>query len=669
MKRLIALTLTSALFYAAVAPALAQNKTAQQQPTAEELEKKAEREKNAYRLLDQVIDEAQTLRLTENRVRVQINAADMLWEKNQGRARSLFQMAGEGLAELGRNAQQQPTGPRRNDQANQERRTFQLRQELVLAAAKHDAQLAYQLLATTKPPTPVAQATNNDQRNPRPQFNSEDNLEQILLGRIAMLDPKLAAQNAEQMMEKGQYPRTVSDVINQLYKQDADAGAKFADKTVKRLQSSNILTNNEAAILAQQMLNAGVRQAGNDVAAVVSLPAGIPTAARSATLEQSAFVDLLSSVIDAVLKTAAAGNQRTATVAAPAPQRGGRVVQAPGTPAGARPGPPPPQAPTESQIEQANARRLLATLMITMPVIEQQLPTKAAAVKAKLSELGVGNLSNMAQQQPVFSLPPNPSADALMQAATTAPQQMQNRLYQQAAFKALEEGNADRARQIATDHLPANTRESVLQRIEFRELALKADTARFDEIRQMVNRLQTDNEKINFLVQLAGDAQKANPKLAAQLLEEARQMTNRRATNYEQFEQQLRVARAFATVDSARSFEVLEPAISQINELLAAAAVLNGFEISMFRDGEMSIMPSNGLTAIINRFGQELATLAATDFERAEVLAGRFQLAEARVMTRLSIVQGLLNPRQMQVGPQFAPGTRLSENVNIARPE
>src|SRR5215218_73169 len=102
MKKLIALTLTSTLFYAAVTPALAQDKTTAQQPTAEELEKKAEREKNAYRLLDQVIDEAQSLRLTENRVRVQIGAADMLWDQNQGRARSLFTMAAEGVTEMGR---------------------------------------------------------------------------------------------------------------------------------------------------------------------------------------------------------------------------------------------------------------------------------------------------------------------------------------------------------------------------------------------------------------------------------------------------------------------------------------------------------------------------------------------------------------------------------------
>ena len=96
---------------------------------------------------------------------------------------------------------------------------------------------------------------------------------------------------------------------------------------------------------------------------------------------------------------------------------------------------------------------------------------------------------------------------------------------------------------------------------------------------------------------------------------------------YEHFEQQLRVARAFAAFDPARSFEVLDPGISQLNELLAAAAVLSGFEINMFRDGEMAMQGGNGLTNMVNRFGQELAELARSDFERSETLAGRFQFA------------------------------------------
>jgi len=614
-------------------PVFAQTQPAQQpSPITEEQEKeKAERQKNAYRLLDQIIDETQSLRLPENRVRVQTTAADLLWDSNQARARSLFSMAAESVAEMGR--QQQNNNNRRGGPQNSDRRAFQLRQDLVLTAARHDAQLAYQLLAITKPAAlPPPQVA--DARGPRPQFNPEDNLEQQLLGRIAALDPKLAAQNADQMMDKGQFPRSLTEVLNNLYKQDPDAAAKLADKTVKKLQATNLLTNAEAATLAQMLLMRGPRSTETPK---ITNPTLIPT------LEQGPYAELLGSVVDMALKATPPtpqNNQRA---------QGQRARPIAATVAG--PGYVPPQGVSADQLEQSGALRLLAGLQVALPLIDQYVPAKAAAVRQKLSEAGLGASSPFAMAQTMSVMQGNPSSDALVQAASVAPQQAQTRLYQQAALKALEEGNVDRARQIATNYLQANARDSVMQRIDFRELSLKGETARLDEIRQSIARLQSDTEKLNMLLQLARETQQANPKLANQLLEEARQMTNHRAASYEQFDQQLKVARAFATVDPARSFEVLDPGISQLNELLAAAAMLNGFEITMFRDGELLLQGGGGLTAMVQRFGQELGSLADKDLDRAETLAGRFQYAEARITARLAIVQGLLGVSRPTSGP------------------
>jgi len=649
MKKLFALTLAFACSYFSASPVIAQDQPAQP-PSAEEVEKqKAEREKNAYRLLEQVIDEAQSLRLAENRVRIQINGADMLWEQNQSRARSLFAMAAEGVAELGRAqaAVAATTANRRGARIGgppQNFRSFQLRQELVLTAARHDATLAYQLLATTKPTTQTPSIA--DQRGPRGQITAEENLEQMLLARIASLDPKLAAQNAEQLIEKGQFPRSLPEVINQLHRQDSDAAEKLADKAVKRLQSTNLLTNNEAGALVQALLAPGPRPPDNpnDSGRRLSSSFG-----RLPSLEQSAYLDLLASVVDAALKAQPPAQN---TQRGPGNQR--RVMVAPG---GNRQVIVGTQQPTEAQMEQNNARRLLAGLQAMLPLVDQHLPAKASALRQKMTEMGMLNNSTQNFAQTMNSIQGNPTADALIQAAATAPQQMQSRLYQQAAFRAIEEGDTERARQIANDHLQNNARDVVMQRIDFRELAKKAEGARLEEVRQSVARLQSDNEKIDLLVQLARETQESNPKLAIQLLDEARQFTNRRATGYQHFEQQLKVANAFSTVDPARSFEVLEPGINHLNELLVAASVLSGFEVNMFRDGEMTIQGGNGLSGTINRYGQALALLARSDFERAETLASRFQFTEPRIMARLAIVQGVLGvTRQSGPNPPRIPG-------------
>ena len=534
-------------------------------------------------------------------------------------------MAGESIAELGRtqvaalNRRSNPIGP---NFAPPNLRSFQLRQELVLTAARHDATLAYQLLAVTKPALPPQ--TTDD---PRARgIASDDNLEQSLLSRVAALDPKLAAQNAELMLDRGQFPFTLPQVIGQLQRQAPDAANKLTDKVVKKLQATNFLTNLPAATLVQTMLVAGPRPPGEpagDAAAKQQPVRGWP-----AVLEQSTYVDLLTAAVDMALKaTPVQNNQR------PARPVMGRVSGSP-------------QPQTDAQTEQNNARRLLAGLQSLMPMIDQFLPAKAAQVRQKMTEMGMPPSPGLPYMgQVVNGIEGEPTTDALVQAAATAPPQMQSRIYQQAAYKALDEGDTERARQIATDHLQSNVRDAVMKRIDFREMTKKAEATRIEDVRQAVARLQSDNEKLDLLLQFANDTQKSNPKLALQVLEDARQLTNHRATGYDDFEQQLKVAHAFASVDPARSFEVLDPGISHINELLSTAALLSGFEMNMFRDGEMAIQNGNGLTSTINRFGQELALLARSDFERSEALAGRFQFPEARIMARMAIVQGLLGTR------------------------
>jgi hypothetical protein len=660
MKKLFALLITFGILAAVTYAQEPQPAPATQQPTAEALEKKTtELSKNAYRMLDQVIDEAQNLRLTENRVHVQIVAADALWERNPDRARQLFALAADGVAELMRNQDNNNNG-RQNGQG---RRPAQVRAELLLTVARHDAQLAYQLLASTKPP--VQAQPNNDQRTPRGPINTEDNLEQNLLSQVAALDPKFAAQNADQMLEKGQFPRSLTDVIAQLQRQDKEAAAKLTDKTLKRLGSTNLLANNDASTLALGLLAPGPRVAPANAtgttgdSADTKPPATAPV--QYQVLDQSGYTDLMGTVVDFALKATPQPPQNN--------QRPGPNQRRGFGPNGASIGQANlPTQPTDAQIEQANARRLLTGLQTMLPKMDQYLPARAQSVRQKMTEVGIADNQRASFAQAMNALQANANADALVQAAESAPPQFQPRLYQQAALKALDEGNSDRARQIATDHLQNNQRDAVLQKVDFKEMAKKVEGTRLDEIKQNLARMRSDNERVDALLQMSRDVQTSNPKLARQLLEEARQMTNKRVTSYDQFEQQLKVAHAFAAIEPARSFEVLDPGISQLNELISAAALLNGFEVNMFRDGELPLQSGNGLTNTVSQYGEELALLAKTDFARSESLAGRFQLPEARTLARLAIIEELLGSQpapQVNQNPfRFVFG---GQNFNVIR--
>lgn len=373
MNKLAVLVLALGIMFAETFRATAQEQPAQQ-PTAtgeEQQKQKAELEKKAYRLLDQVIDEAQSLKLTENRVRVQINAADLLWDHNQARARSLFSIAAEGVTEMMRTPDNNTDRPN----PNQSRRPASLRQELVLTVARHNAPLAYQLLAATRPT--ITAPTVVDRRNPQ-QNDSEENLEQNLLAKVAALDPKLAAQNAEQMLEKGQFPRSLAEVIAQLQRKDEEAATKLADKTLKLLQSSNMLANTEAGTLALSLLTPGPRLTTGTSGGSESAPK-VQTTTRHQVLDQSAYSDLMGTVIDTALKATpqTANNQRGPNnPRGRGPNGGGGQINAQTTL-------------TDAQLEQINARRLLSSLQMVLPQIEQYLPSRAQSVRQKMTELGM----------------------------------------------------------------------------------------------------------------------------------------------------------------------------------------------------------------------------------------------------------------------------------------
>src|ERR1051325_9441755 len=210
-------------------------------------EDKAKLETKAAALLEQVVSEAQALKLPENRIRVQIIAGDLLWERSAARARGFFNDAGSALSQLMVDASD------RDDFQTVTR----LRQELVLSAGRHDADLGYQLLRQTQPPANV-NANNNRRRAGGPGgFPQADNLEQNLLAVIASTDPKVAFQKASEALDKGDYPMSLARVLAQLQTKDEEAFKKLTDKTLSRLTSDNLLSSTQATNVAMGLLRPG----------------------------------------------------------------------------------------------------------------------------------------------------------------------------------------------------------------------------------------------------------------------------------------------------------------------------------------------------------------------------------------------------------------------------
>ncbi len=607
---------------------------AQLPPREQQLPKEAAPLKEqALKLLDQLMVEAQALKLPENRIRLQLTAGDLLWEHDEERARSLFTGAAAGIAEMMHSIESSD-----RQYFNLIQTPAQLRRELLSVVAQHDPQLAYSLLLSTRQPSPPQNLPNF--RRP----DSESNLEMSLLAQIAAADPLLALKNAEEILAQGQFPASLARVMAQLQRKDKEAARKLTENLLQRLRVETLLANQEAGRLALNLLRPGPRRAE-------AHPQGEPqleTEESGQVLDEAAFRRLMESVIAAAL---------SATPRTP----GGQA--APGSPRGGtgrlRGGQSSQQGRPDNT--QQYARNLLLGLQPLLPHIDRYLPARAGAVRQKLSEVGSNprqaafELSNLVQQG---------SVDAILEAAPKAGPGMASWLYLQAATKALAEGDFDRARQIATEHLDPRQRDTLLRQVERQQSLRTAMAGRIEELRQTLSRLPSDPERVNWLIQMAAAAQKNDQKLAWQLLEEAYSLASRRAENYQQLEAQLKLAQAMAELDPARAFELLERGIEQINELLLAAALLSGFELRIFKDGELPLQNGSMLSRIITRYGQELATLARKDFDRAQLAADKFQRPEARILARLSIVQGMLGKQTTAeaaglpdrgFGPRFRP--------------
>lgn len=635
MSKLIArLSIIAAFIVTFASFTVAQVPTPATADAAKEQEEKAKLEAKATALLEQVVSESQGLKLPENRIRVAVVAGDLLWDRSAARARTFFADAGSLLANTMAEAD-------RSDRVDMGMLNA-LRRELVLSAARHDAELAYQLLRQTQPPA----GTNAGNRR-RGDFAEVDNLEQTLLAAIAASDPKVAYQKASESLDKGEYPMSLSRVLSQLQAKDEEAFKKLSEKTLNRLSSENLLTSGQAVNVAMSLLRPGPQEVAQ---APTSAKTTSASTNNSRVLTESAFQNLLNNAVTAALTATPRTNPGGANQPGRGQRRQGVMM---GSNAGTGPvvfmdPPRNNQQPLDpAQVQQNNARMLLRNLQNMLPQVDQYLPERGQAVRQKLTELGMTNSegSGMAQlANQIRSV--DGSSESLANAAAVAPPQLQSRFYEAAARRAVDEGNTERALQLASDHLDESDRASVMQAIDFKKMTTTLSEAKLNEIRQKIAALSTDADRVKYLGDLVVATQKDNPKLALRFAEDARALVTKRASDYRDLENQIRVAGLFASLDAKRSFEVLEPGIAQLNELLAAAQILNGFEVQVFRDGEMPLQGGSELGRVVARFGQQLASLAKTDFERAQATADRFQFAEARLMSKLSIVQGAFGVRQ-----------------------
>lgn len=622
MKRL--LTLLVLLSLVSSSNAVARSPQSQGSPSSGADAARTELEKKALSLLEDALTEAQGLKLVENRVRAQSIAAGLLWSRDEQAARVAFKTAADGIAAL--NAGLDP-----EDQQffNAAQAVAQMRNELLQTVVQRDPKLALDFLRATRQPHPeVFQGQGNW------LFSQEQMLEANLAGQIAAQDPRQALSMAEETLSGG-VTTGLLGVLGQLNAKDPASASKLAADIVQKLRSEDLSENGEASGVALQLLN--MTRPPESSSTPKALPVNGPTVIVSdlpiqgrflhgnLSIDQQTRADLIEKIIKAAMSVQ--------------PNRGGTY-------------------------------NLFNALKALMPELEKSAPARGAALRQRAAALERSFNSQGDVWKPYQELLQKGTVEAILEAAPKAPAEVRDNLYMNAAWKAFNDGSdPERARQIVDNisnpQQRAQARKSIEQQLQQRA----TQQGNFAEARQMAMRLPTVEEKVTALVQIAGVmASKGDKPSALQVLAEARGLLDGQAHGYAQFSAWLQFANAYAPLDAEASFALVESAIAQLNELVDAAAVVNGFGQESFKDGELKSGGGYPWSDLIGQCAGTLAALAPSDFERASADAKRFQRADARVLAELLLAQNLLNtltPPRKRLYRRMQSGNLMDGDVVI----
>jgi len=574
----------------------------QQPPQQTEEEKKAakELEKKALALVDDLVAEAMSLKLAENRVYVLTGAAEALWKHDEESARALIREAMNQVVAQMRESKEkaaQDDGQYLDPRYIHKNDNLYLRGAVMNFLAMRDAKLALEFLQTMRSLRPA------ERQNPGEE-QQEKMLELQLASQVAENDPQTALRIAEGYLD-GKMDYQVINLWNALQSKDPKAASTLTGRIVGHLKSQDILGDYEASGFVFNVLSI-LKSRADEIANAQKNQAASGTAQINSAETQQAYREALEIAAAATLKI---------TV--------NNLI---------------------NQDEANRARNLLMQIPNYLPDIEKLLPSRIAAVRAKVAQFDKAKYSNPHEKfyaEYGHDLHNKPLQELLALAAK-APQEIRQGIYYQAVHKAIEQGDDETARKIVkeniTDKWQAN---DLLSNLDRRNTERAVGEGKYADARRTLARMRTDEQRASALAGWAAAAAgKGDQKSAREMLQEARALVGLRMQRNDQLEAQIVIANAAVALDPDLSFEIAEAAIERINRLVAANAELQTF--GGMEEGEMRIMTGGVWGGYSGNIVPLFPALARKDFDRASALLKRWQSNELRLMMSLLLAQGIL---------------------------
>jgi regulator of sigma D len=300
------------------------------------------------------------------------------------------------------------------------------------------------------------------------------------------------------------------------------------------------------------------------------------------------------------------------------------------------------------------AQNIYGQLQSLMPLVEKYVPARASALRQWSQNAERTFDPNSRMYQELNKVTQNGTVEDVLALASRYSGELQTEIYQQAAWKAFSSGDVNRARQIISDFIPDPVqRRQLLANFDNQSLETAISEDKIAEARQLLGRVKALGQRVQILTRLVNSlVAKGDKKGALDLLNESRTAIDAAPPSPDQMLAQLQLARAYSALDPDQSFALVQPLIAKMNELIAAAALLNGFEATYLNDGEWIVPGMNNLGNVVGNLNQTLALLARLDFDRTRSLADQIQRPELRLTADLEIARGMLGGKafNLQMG-------------------
>ena len=555
----------------------------------------------AFDLLIGLAREAEQFSLPSNRIDARVNVANLLWKKDEKAARILFQNA---ISDLNLLIGQIPTENADSDEEYDVERVTtlanvgRLRKELLLSLAARDEKFELDALQ-------FLSAKNAEGKN---IFNDEENLRLELAAKIADSDPQQAYEIAKKNLANG-LGNNLFATLESLYKKNAELGAKFARDILSKLKSKE---------------------------SVVGAPTDKSVSANS-NMMKSDILNMISSInvweIQSFLDTIKKLTKQAAKEKKP---------------------------PILNENEMKETLDVLAQKYINqeylsayevskvMPEISKYAPASALAIRRKIGQQESATLNNLIKNQNFQNEAEDKSADEILQIIEKYPVAERDNFYFQAAETAFNNGEIEKAK-VFHDKMKTKRENDYLDKAidDAMPLTLAAN-GDLSQVRQLLTKLKTPEQRIEILAALAMSvAKNGDKKTASALMNEVRSMYSGRMKNRRNLSSVLQIAQSYSVIEPAQGFEILEANTQFFNEIINAAILLGEFNesdavendelrLDAVRRASFQNLP-NGVELIKN--------LTAADFDRTINLAERFARPEVRFYARFRIADALLNPQ------------------------